>query len=77
MSLGRRFKTFESISINGREMKSRVIRAEENRAEENIKIATSKPLKARENSSNHGAIGIRFESDWLRRWREFRGPIAL
>ena len=76
MSLGRRFKTFESISINGREMKSRVIRAEEN-ITTRLKIATSKPLKARENSSNQGAIGVRFESDWLRRWREFRGPIAL
>ena len=49
MSLGRRFKTFESISINGREKKSRVITAKEN-VTTRLKIATSKPLKARESS---------------------------
>ena len=32
---------------------------------------TSKLLEARENVSDLVAIGFRFESDWLRRWREF------
>ena len=55
MSLGRRFKTFESISINGREMKSRVIRAKEN-VTTRLKIATSKPFKARENSATKARL---------------------
>ena len=31
---------------------------------------------ARENASDQVAIGSSFESDWLRKWREFSGPIT-
>ena len=33
--------------------------------------------KARENESDLDAIGIRFASDWLRRWHEFSEPITV
>ena len=31
---------------------------------------------ARENASDQVAIGSSFESDWVRKWREFSGPIT-
>ena len=31
--------------------------------------------KARENTCGHVAIDFSFESDWLRKWREFSEPI--
>ena len=36
-----------------------------------------KKKKARENESDLDAIGIRFASDWLRRWHEFSEPITV
>ena len=43
-----------------------------------IQVKVSKLLKARENACDEVAIGIGFgfESDWLREWLEFSGPIT-
>ena len=38
---------------------------------------TNKKKKVRENESDLDAIGIRFASDWLRRWHEFSEPITV
>lgn len=35
-----------------------------------------KTSKARENSGDQGAVNFRLESDWLKGWREFSGPIV-
>lgn len=35
----------------------------------------NKQTEARENVSDQVAIGFRLESDWLRKWPEFSGPI--
>ena len=35
----------------------------------------SKLHEARENASDRVAIAFSFEIDWLRKWREFSGPI--
>ena len=44
----------------------------------NWKKKTNKQKKkARENESDLDAIGIRFASDWLRRWHEFSEPITV
>ena len=40
-----------------------------------INVKTSKLSEARENVSDQVAIGFRLESDWLRKWPEFSGPI--
>ena len=32
--------------------------------------------ETRQNASDQITIGLRFESDWLRGWREFIGPIT-
>ena len=41
-----------------------------------IQVKVSKLLKARENAFDEVAIGFGFESDWLREWHEFSGPIT-
>ena len=41
-----------------------------------IQVKVSKLLKARENACDEVAIGFGFESDWLREWCEFSGPIT-
>ena len=41
------------------------------------KTNKQKKKKARENESDLDAIGIRFASDWLRRWHEFSEPITV
>lgn len=35
-----------------------------------IRVKTSKLRKAREKVSDQDAVGFKFESDWLRKWRE-------
>ena len=40
-------------------------------ANENSEQKTRTFSEARENASDHVAIGLSFESDWLRKWREF------
>ena len=41
------------------------------------KTNKQKKKKKRENESDLDAIGIRFASDWLRRWHEFSEPITV
>ena len=36
-------------------------------------MKTSKPPKAQENPGDQVEIGVSFEPDWLREWREFFG----
>ena len=40
-----------------------------------MRVKTSKPTVAQENASDHVAVGLSFESAWLRRWREMPGPV--
>ena len=43
---------------------------------EPVKIkGKSKVPEARENAVDQVAVGFSFVSDWLRKWREFSGPI--
>ena len=53
------------------------ITAKENitRSLSELTVRTSKLREARENASGHDAVGLRFASDWLRRWRETFRPI--
>ena len=52
--------------------------ASEKQKEQTEKKQTNKQKKkARENESDLDAIGIRFASDWLRRWHEFSEPITV
>ena len=52
--------------------------ASEKQKEQTEKKQTNKKKKkARENESDLDAIGIRFASDWLRRWHEFFEPITV
>ena len=52
--------------------------ASEKQKEQTEKKQTNKKKKkARENESDLDAIGIRFASDWLRRWHEFSEPITV
>ena len=46
------------------------------RSQRELEVKTSKLLEARENASNQVALDWSFESDWLRKWREFSGPIT-
>ena len=48
------------------------VRTTSSLANENSKL---KFHEARNNVSDKITIGFGFESDWLRRWREFSGPI--
>ena len=41
-----------------------------------LKVKLSKLPKARENAGDQVVIGFRFSPDWLRKWREFSGPIT-
>ena len=40
-----------------------------------LRVKTRKLPKARENAGNQLALGASFASDWLRKRREFPGPI--
>ena len=52
--------------------------ASEKQKEQTEKKQTNKKKKKkRENESDLDAIGIRFASDWLRRWHEFSEPITV
>ena len=52
--------------------------ASEKQKEQTEKKQTNKKKKkARKNESDLDAIGIRFASDWLRRWHEFSEPITV
>ena len=52
--------------------------ASEKQKEQTEKKQTNKKKKkAQENESDLDAIGIRFASDWLRRWHEFSEPITV
>ena len=53
--------------------------ASEKQKEQTEKKQTNKQKKKkkRENESDLDAIGIRFASDWLRRWHEFSEPITV
>ena len=42
---------------------------------EPLKSQPSKQPKTREIVSDQAVIGFRFESDWLRRWHDFSGPM--
>ena len=52
--------------------------ASEKQKEQTEKKQTNKKTKkARETESDLDALGIRFASDWLRRWYEFSEPITV
>ena len=38
-----------------------------------IRVKTSKLRKAREKASDRDAVSLKFECDWLRKWRESSG----
>ena len=40
-----------------------------------VKVETSKLFEARENANGLVAIGVTFEFDWLRSWRQFSQTI--
>ena len=37
-----------------------------------LNVKTTEPLEARENAGDQVAIGVSFESDWLRKWQTSR-----
>ena len=41
-----------------------------------LHVRISKLLDAQENAGDQIVIGFSFASDWLRKWREFSGPIT-
>ena len=45
------------------------------RNQQELKVRTSNLPRARENADDQVAIGFSFESDWLRKWREFSRQI--
>ena len=41
-----------------------------------LEVKAVQPPEARENACDQVTTGFNFKSDWLRKWREFCGPIT-
>ena len=82
VGISRHVTGLEPFSIGCHKMKTKIVIAANQRKGKlhngpmSIQVKVSKLLKARENACDEVAIGFGFESDWLREWREFSGPIT-
>ena len=82
VGISRHVTGLEPFSIWYLKMKTKIIMAANQRKGKlhngpmSIQVKVSKLLKARENACDEVAIGFGFESDWLREWHEFSGPIT-
>ena len=76
------FLPLERFSIEFSEAKTKEITKENQnkgktlKSHRELRVKSTKLLKARENAGDQAAIGLSFAFDWFREWREFSGPIT-